>query len=100
MHKLKCLHLFAALLAFTGLAVVDARSADLEGALQYPPLSVGQNAQPPPPARMVPQPLTPRRMEMDVSGTSVPADGQRSYIRPSGRLVSPGEPPPTEAGGN
>jgi hypothetical protein len=51
MHKLRCLHLSAAVLAFAALVGMEARSAELEGALQYPPRSVGQDAQPPPPAK-------------------------------------------------
>ena len=49
MHKLNCF-----LVAFTGLAGADAFGAELEGALQYPPRSIGEDAQPPPPARMLP----------------------------------------------
>jgi hypothetical protein len=51
MHKLNCV-ILSALLAFVGLAGVDALGAELEGALQYPPRSVGADAQPPPPAKM------------------------------------------------
>jgi hypothetical protein len=72
MYNQKYLHLFVALFAFAWLVAVDARSAELAGALQYPPSSVGQDAQPPPPAGMVPQPVSPRRIEMGVSGTDVP----------------------------
>jgi hypothetical protein len=45
MRKLRCLHLSAAVLAFDALVGMEARSAELEGALQYPPRSVGQDAQ-------------------------------------------------------
>jgi hypothetical protein len=51
MHKLSCFRLSAAAVAFAGLVGVEARSAELEGALQYPPPSVGEDAQPPPPKR-------------------------------------------------
>ena len=44
MQKLSCFHLSAAVLAFAGLIGADARSAELEGALQYPPPSVGEDA--------------------------------------------------------
>jgi hypothetical protein len=61
MPKLSYLHLSAAVLAFAGLVGADARSAEIEGALQYPPPSVGEDAQPPPPARTVPPPMLPLR---------------------------------------
>ena len=75
MHKLGCFQLSAAVLAFAALVAVEARSAELEGALQYPPASVGQDAQPPP-AKMVPQLVTPRRIELGISGSisEAPAD--------------------------
>jgi hypothetical protein len=44
MHKLSYFHLSAAVLAYTALLGADARSAELEGALQYPPPSVGEDA--------------------------------------------------------
>jgi hypothetical protein len=56
----------------------------IDGALQYPPPSVGQDAQPPPPARMVPQTVSPRRIELGVSGSSQP---------PADRLTIPTAPP-------
>jgi len=71
MPKLNRLHLFAAL-AFAGLLGANAQSAELEGALQYPPASVGEDAQPPPPAGMLQQPVSPRRIELGVSGASRP----------------------------
>ena len=99
MSKLTVLHLFAALLLFAGLIGADARSAELEGALQYPPLSVGEDAQPPPPARMLPQPVSPWRIELGVSGSSVPPSTQRFYLLSPPRLDKPGAPPPSESGG-
>jgi hypothetical protein len=48
MHKPNGRHLWAALLAFTALAGAHVFAAELEGALQYPPRSVGEDAQPPP----------------------------------------------------
>ena len=66
MHKLRGFHLLAAALAFAALVGAEARSAELEGALQYPPSSVGQDAQPPPPAKTVRQLVTPRRIELGV----------------------------------
>jgi hypothetical protein len=45
--------------------------AQIEGALQYPPLSIGEDAQPPPPARMVPKMVSPRRLELRAAGSSL-----------------------------
>lgn len=36
--------------------------AQIDGAVQYPPASVGQDAQPPPPAGIVPPIVSPRRI--------------------------------------
>jgi hypothetical protein len=44
--------------------------AQVGGAVQYPPASVGKDAQPPPPAGMVPPIVSPRRMELGISGSS------------------------------
>jgi hypothetical protein len=49
MRKLTSAYLFTPLILLGGLLGADARSAELEGALQYPPALVGQDAQPPPP---------------------------------------------------
>src|SRR5262245_39912551 len=73
--------LHTSLLVFGALMAADAVSAELEGALQYPPASVGDDAQPPPPARMVPQPASPSRSGSGISGSSVPPSAQRLYIR-------------------
>jgi hypothetical protein len=89
----------AALLAFVGVIGTDARAAELEGALQYPPRSVGEDAQPPPPARTLPQPLSPWRVELGVSGSSEPPGTQRFYILSPLRLDGPGAAPPSAAGG-
>jgi hypothetical protein len=71
MHKLIG---FGMLVAIIEAAVLigssTAYAQQIEGALQYPPLSVGEDAQPPPPARMVPQTVSPRRTELGVSGSS------------------------------
>ena len=82
MRKLTSVYLSSGLLISAGLAAADARSAELEGALQYPPASVGEDAQPPLPARMVPQPVSPSRSELGISGSSVPPSAQRLYIGP------------------
>jgi hypothetical protein len=63
MQKLSYFHLSAAVLAFAALAGVEARSAELEGALQYPPPSVGEDVPPPPAARTVPQLVSPKRID-------------------------------------
>jgi hypothetical protein len=97
MLKLRYLHLSAAALAFAALIGLEARSAELEGALQYPPPSVGEDAQPPPPARTVPQLVSPRRIELGVSGSSPPPGAQLFLRRPP--TLEPGAPPSTTNGG-
>ena len=99
MHKLNCAKLLAALLAFVGLAGADALGAELEGALQYPPRSVGEDAQPPPPARMVPQAISPWRIELGVGGSSEPPATQRLYIRSPLRLDEAQRSADTKDGG-
>ena len=94
MHKLSYFHLSAAILAFS--LGGDARGTELEGALQYPPPSVGEDAQPPPPARTVPQLVSPRRIELGVSGSSPPPGTQLFLIRPP--IPEPGAPPSTASG--
>src|SRR5437660_10957540 len=92
---------FGVLLTLIGCAVlVDSTVAyaQLEGALQYPPLSVGEDAQPPPPAGMLRQPVSPRRIELGISGSSVPPGAQQFYIRPPVRLDGPGAPPQSGSG--
>jgi hypothetical protein len=81
MRRLTSFHLIAAVVAFAGLFGGHARSAELEGALQYPPLSIGEDAQPPPPARMVPPLVSPRRIEIGGSGSSKLPDTERFFIR-------------------
>ena len=96
MRKLGYLHLSAAVLAFAGLVGAEARSAELEGALQYPPPSVGEDAQPPPPAKTVPQLVSPRRIELGISGSSPPPGTQLFLRRPP--IMEPGAPPATGSG--
>jgi hypothetical protein len=96
MYKLSCFYLPAVVLAFAGLVGVAGQGAELEGALQYPPASVGQDAQPRPPARAVPQLVSPRRIELGVSGSSLPPGTQLFLIRPP--IVEPGAPPSTGSG--
>jgi hypothetical protein len=97
MLKLSYLHLSAAALAFATLVGLDAPSAEIEGAPQYPPPSVGEDAQPPPPARTMPQLVSPRRIELGVSGSSAPPGTQRFLRRPP--IPGPGAPPATGKGG-
>ena len=96
MLKLSYLHLSAAVLAFAVLVGVEARSAELEGALQYPPPSIGEDAQPPSPARTVPQLVTPRRIELGFGGSSPPPGTQLFLRRPP--ILEPGAPPATQSG--
>jgi hypothetical protein len=74
---------------------LSAAIAQVVGAVQYPPASVGEDAQPPPPARMAPQSLSPRRIELGFSGQS---ERPGHSIRDAQPRASP-TPPPT-VGGN
>jgi hypothetical protein len=96
MPKLGCFQLSAAALAFAMLVGAEAGSAELEGALQYPPRSVGQDAQPPPPAKTVPQLVSPRRIELGITGSSAPPGTQLFLRRPP--ILEPGAPPSTGSG--
>ena len=96
MHKVSYPFFPTAVLAFAALVGVDARSAELEGALQYPPPSVGQDAQPLPPAKTLPQLVSPRRIELGVSGSSAAPGTQLFLRRPP--ILEPGAPPSTGSG--
>jgi hypothetical protein len=66
---------FGTLIAIIGYVVLigpGVAHGQIDGAVQYPPLSIGEDAQPPPPARMVPQRISPRQVEFGVSGSSLP----------------------------
>jgi hypothetical protein len=101
---------FAAVIGFALLIVPNIAKAQIEGAVQYPPVSVGEDAQPPPPARMAPQSVSPRRIELATSGSSqVPANilyRMRSRldidesIRARAPLLPSSLTPPSSAGGN
>jgi hypothetical protein len=80
------------LVAVIGLTADGAAGADLEGAVQYPPPSIAKDAQPPPPAGMMRQPVSPRRIELRASGSSTAPSIQRFYLVPSRRLGEPAEP--------
>ena len=99
MSKLILLNLSAALVVILGVTGADALGAELEGALQYPPPSIGEDAQPPPPARTLPQAVSPWRIELGVSGSSVPPSTQRFFIRSPLRWDGPGAPPQSGNGG-
>ena len=62
--------LFVAVVGSALLIGLGTANAQIGGAVQYPPASVGKDAQPPPPAGMVPQSVSPRRIELGVSGSS------------------------------
>ena len=97
LHKLNFILFLAAPLAFAALIGVNARSAELEGALQYPPLSIGKDAQPPPPARMVPPLVSPLRIELDGSGPSMPPNAERLFMLSPIRFEHSGYSLPTES---
>jgi len=59
------------IIGFIALADPGVAYAQIEGAVQYPPPSIGEDAQPPPPARMVPKIVSPRRLELGTSGSSL-----------------------------
>ena len=89
------------------IALSDAH-AQVSGALQYPPPELGEDVQPPPPARMVPRAMSPRRIELGVSGSSQPPTDYPYRVHPPidqlpARTVPPlgawAMPSPT-AGGN
>jgi hypothetical protein len=87
----------ALLLAVVAPALVISMSSansQVGGAVQYPPASVGEDAQPPPAARMVPQSMSPQRIELGISGPSARPDYSSRALRPR-ELPTP--PPP--AGG-
>ena len=86
--------LLVAVIGFALLVGLGAANAQTGGAVQYPPASVGEDAQPPPPARMAPQSMSPRRIELGVSG---PSERARYAIRGARPSTSP-TPPPTLSG--
>jgi len=90
MHKL--LTLIASVPAIVAATGTDVTGAELEGTLQYPPPSIGKDAHPLAPAGLVRQPVSPRRIELGVSGSSVAPSTQRVYIVPQAVFGEPGEP--------
>jgi hypothetical protein len=87
---------FAALVAITGLialADADAGHAQVVGAVQYPPLSIGEDAQPPPPARMVAKTASPR-LELSFAPSYPPYRwNQDANWHPVQRAPLSGSPP-------
>jgi hypothetical protein len=88
----------------TALIASSVTRAQVGGALQYPPASIGEDAQPPSPALMVPQIVSPRRTELGVSGSSRPPAGYGSRSYPTTGIAAPPwlgplpAPPSTMAG--
>jgi hypothetical protein len=90
----------ALLVAVIGSALLiglSAGNAQVAGAVQYPPASVGEDAQPPLPARMVPQSMSPRRIELGFSG---PSERPGYSIRDARARSRASPTPPPTAGGN
>ena len=71
-------------------------NAQIGGALQYPPPAVGEDAQPPPPARMVPQAVSPRQIELGVSGSSQPPAGYGFSVHPPAEIGPIPKGPPSQ----
>ena len=97
MHKISGLGMLVAIIGLAVLSPSNIAHAQIEGALQYPPLSVGEDAQPPPPARMVPQTVSPRPIELGVSGSSQLPTNHAYRVRPRTAIdpfsVQPVPPP-------
>ena len=107
---------FGTLIAIIGFVVLigpGVAHGQIYGAVQYPPLypplSIGEDAQPPPPAKMVPQPVSPRQFEFGVSGSSLPPlkppyriqpNADRLPIQPAPLDGTSPVPPPTRGGSN
>ncbi len=66
----------------TALIAPNFALAQIDGAVQYPPASVGKDAQPPPPAGMVPRIVSPQRIEPGGSGSSQSSADYTSRSRP------------------
>ena len=86
--------LFAAVIGSALLSGLSTATAQVGGAVQYPPASVGEDAQPPPPARMAPQSMLPRRIELGFNGPSE----RPGYSIPDARPRASPTPPPTVGG--
>jgi hypothetical protein len=73
---------------------MSSANSQVGGAVQYPPASIGEDAQPPPPARMAPQSMSPRRIELGFSGPSERPSRSVRAVRPRALPT----PPPTVDG--
>lgn len=93
MHKPSSLGMLVAAIGFTVLSASSIAYAQIEGALQYPPPSVGADAQPPPPARIVPQTVPPRQIELGVSGPSQLPTNYTYRVRSRGGIDQFSAPP-------
>ena len=86
--------LLVAAIASALLITLSTANSQVGGAVQYPPASIGEDAQRPPPARMVPQSMSPQRIDLGISGPSERPGYSTRGVRPR-ELPTP--PPP--AGG-
>jgi len=110
MRKLSGFGVFVAVMGSALLIGENIAKGQTGGALQYPPASVGEDAQPPPPARMAPQSMSPRRIELGGSGSSGPPGNSVSSARPRAYIdarpplaaprTAPSPTPPPAAGGD
>jgi hypothetical protein len=109
MRKLAGFGILVGVIVSAVLSDLGVTNAQIEGAVQYPPASVGEDAQPPPPARMAPQSVSPRRIELGIGGSSTLPARDPYRLRPrteTEKLPPPGAslfgpsptPPPTAAG--
>ena len=82
----------AIMIAAIALADPSVADGQVEGALQYPPPSIGEDAQPPLPARMAPKIVAPRRLELGAHWSSLAlrnrpyeiyAGGNRAFAQPA-----------------
>ena len=90
MSKATVYALRIATIGATVLMTSNLAHAQVDGAVQYPPPSAGKDAQPPPPAGMVPQKVAPRRIELGISGSSRPPAGYA--LRVPERIDTVGRP--------
>src|SRR5712692_9273037 len=98
-----------AVIGFIALFDPGVAHSQIEGAVQYPPPSIGEDAQPPPPARMVPKIVSPRRLELGASWSSLALrnppygiyqDGNRLPRQPAPLSGASPVPLPTERENN
>jgi hypothetical protein len=85
------------IIGFVALADLGVANAQVEGAVQYPPPTVGEDAQPPLPARMVPKIVSPRRLELGISGSSLAPTNPPYWVH-QGADWRPMQPAPLSGG--